>query len=135
MRLSGPAASPYQHNVGNVSKNQRAQQKRTNAVLIEALRDHGDSLTKVRDIDHWADFPTAEARARFVENCLAVGLRLRGTSDPQSTGESYSARVFHRDIPDEDCINLVTILLIGLASAAGGEYDGWETQLMQRNAH
>jgi Regulator of ribonuclease activity B len=133
--LVRPAAPPYQRRVAQVSKDQREQQKRANAAFLEALRERGDSLTRVRDIDHWATFPSAAARASFVENCLAAGMKLRGTADPQRPDESYSARVFHRDIPDEDCINLVTILLIGLASAAGGEYDGWETQLVQRGSH
>ncbi len=101
-----------------------------NAANLEALRDHGDPLARVRDIDHWATFPTAQARARFVEACLAAGLKLRGTGDPQKSFHGYSARLFHRDVPDETCIEQVTSLLIGLAAEHGGEYDGWETELV-----
>lgn len=101
-----------------------------NAANLEALRDHGDSLARVRDIEHWATFPSADARASFVDACLAAGFKLRGTRDPEKPYEGYSVHLFHRDIPDEDCVEQVTSLLIGLAAANGGEYDGWETELV-----
>lgn len=103
-----------------------------NAAILEAYRDQGDPLTRVRDIEHWAYFPNAESRAHFVEMGLAAGLRLRGTRDPQGPGESYSVCLFHHDVPDEICIEQVTSLLVHLAEKAGGDYDGWETEVIQR---
>lgn len=120
--------------MGNVSNTRREQQKRANAAALEALREQGDALTEVRTIDHWASFPNAAARARFIENCLVVGMKLRGTRDPEHPNEGYSVHIFHQDVPDEDCLNLVTALLIGLAAEASGEYEGWEAPLVQPSA-
>ncbi len=99
----------------------------TDAELLHLLKPHGDGL---RDIEHFAYFPTPEARADFIYRCLKTGLRLRNTSEPPEPGAGFGAIVFHKDVPDEHLRAQVMQLLTGLATACGGRYDGWETQAL-----
>jgi hypothetical protein len=85
----------------------------------------------VREIDHFAYFPNPTARTTFIEKCEAVGFRLRGISDPGGPLTKYGAILFHKDLPDEDMLEKITGLLLDLAKECGGEYDGWETQLLK----
>lgn len=98
--------------------------------VIEVLAEHGDALTTVREIDHFSYFPDVEARARYLDKCLAAGFKLRRLSDPYKPGAGFGAIIFHSDVPDEDVLLKVHALLTELASAEGGDYDGWETQLI-----
>ena len=98
--------------------------------LCATLEEQGDARTQVREIDHWAYFPNAEARGQFVEASLHAGFRLRGTSEPTGPWEQYGAQIFHRDVPSDEAMEQVTLFLYDLATDAGGDYDGWETRIV-----
>lgn len=110
--------------------NDRELQIAASRALCERLEARGDARTMVREIDHWAYFPSAANRCYFIETSLAAGLRLRGTSEPMGPWESYGAQVFHLDVPSDEAMEQVTLLLYDLADAAGGDYDGWETRVL-----
>jgi hypothetical protein len=101
-----------------------------NSHVLDALREHGDALTAVREIDHFAYFSNAELCIQFIDKCLAVGFKLR-TTGPAATDDSFLAQVFHNDVPDEETLGKITSLLVDLAQEYGGEYDGWETQVVK----
>ena len=107
------------------------EQSTKNQQIIDTLRSHGDALTQVREIDHWAYFPTGFLRAQFVVKCDSAGFDLVSTSDPQAPGQQYGARVSHRDVPGEEVMARIVGLLCDLAEECGGEYDGWETQIVR----
>jgi hypothetical protein len=44
--------------------------------VVETLERHGDDLTTVRRVDHWAYFRTAAARDAFVADAGEQGFRL-----------------------------------------------------------
>ncbi len=98
--------------------------------VLEVLSEHGDAMTTVREIDHFSYFPTAEGRSRFIEKCLAVGLKLRRLSEPDHILDRYGAILFHDDVPDEDLLLKMHEMLTAMAEAEAGNYDGWETQLI-----
>jgi regulator of RNase E activity RraB len=108
----------------------RREQRAKNREVLDLLHDHGDALERVREIDHWAYFRTPEDRTRFVDACAAAGFPLRDTSESSTSGLKYGARIFHADIPTDSVLHDVTTKICKLAEAAGGEYDGWETQLV-----
>ena len=108
----------------------KANNKVANGLVLEVLMDHGDALTVSREIDHWAYFPTPEARSRFLETCLNAGFKLRYTSEPNDLGSKFGAVIWHIDTPSQLALDQVTGMLIDLAESGGGEYDGWETQLL-----
>jgi len=109
---------------------ERDLQMAASRALCETLEEQGDARTQVREIDHWAFFPTTEARGSYVEACLAAGFRLRGTSEPTGPWEMFGAQVFHRDVPSDEAMEQVTLCLYDLAFDAGGDYDGWETLIV-----
>jgi hypothetical protein len=98
--------------------------------MCETLELQGDTRTQVREIDHWAYFPCVHSRSHFIEASVAAGFRLRGTSEPLGPWEMYGARVWHRDVPAEEAMEQITLLLYDLAFEAGGDYDGWETRVV-----
>jgi hypothetical protein len=98
--------------------------------VIEVLAEHGDALSTVREIDHFAYFPDVAARARYLDKCLTAGFKLRRLSEPYKPGAGFGAIIFHNDVPDEDVLLKVHALLSELAAAEGGDCDGWETQLI-----
>lgn len=98
--------------------------------VLDALKEHGDALVQPREIVHWAYFATSELRGRYVEECLQIGFKLDGTSEPHERSAEFGARISHIDVPTEDVIERITALLRALASQCSGEYDGWETQVV-----
>jgi hypothetical protein len=110
--------------------NDREMQIAASQALCETLEQQGDARTQVREIDHWAYFPCADSRSRYVERCVGAGFRLRGTSEPMGPWEMYGAQVWHRDVPSDEAMEQVTLFLYDLAFEAGGDYDGWETRIV-----
>lgn len=98
--------------------------------VLHILTQQGDALTQVRDIDFFAYLPTPEARAQYIDECLAAGFQLRGTSEPHEPNAGYGAIVFHNDAPDEQTIDKIWKLLSSFAEDCGGKFDGWETQIV-----
>ncbi|MDZ4868031.1 MAG: DUF695 domain-containing protein [Alphaproteobacteria bacterium] len=102
-----------------------------NSGVYDALRKEGDALDEAREVDHWAYFPTADARNEFVKR-LPSGYALRGTTNPNHTPAhtDYGARVFHTSVPGDE-LDAATIELFDLAKETGGEYDGWECPIVK----
>src|SRR5271170_1850053 len=73
--------------------------------VLHALTQQGDELTQVREIDFFAYLPTPEARAKYIDKCLAAGFKLRATTEPPGPG--YGAIVFHNDVPDEQTMEKI----------------------------
>ncbi len=97
---------------------------------LQVLVQQGDALTQVREIDHFAYFSTPLLRDSFVTKALAAGFKLRGTSEPYKPGAGFGAILFHKDVPDEKVLEKIIAMLSNLARQSGGEYDGWETQII-----
>jgi len=62
----------------NIRKDQIDQNRR----VLTALKEHGDRLETVREINHWAYFRTIAARTLFIEKGSVFGLRLAETTEP-----------------------------------------------------
>src|SRR4030095_10293468 len=70
------------------------------------------------------------ARSAFTERAAKLGFLLRSTSEPEKPGDRFGARLFRIDAPAFDAIDDVTLPLFELATALGGDYDGWETMVL-----
>jgi hypothetical protein len=97
--------------------------------VLALLMEHGDDLSRVREVEHFAYFPTPDARAAFIDASIAAGFKLRRTSEPSEVTPLYGIILFHLDAPDEDALEKIIGMLSDLAQLCGGEYDGWETQV------
>jgi len=97
--------------------------------MHEMLMERGDSLTEPRPIRHWAYFKTAESRQQFL-NDVAHQLPALNSEDEYETDDGlFAAALKQVGLPDWQSMNAFTVKLNGLATKAGGEYDGWETEL------
>ena len=103
-----------------------------NRRVLASLEKHDDPLTQAREIDHWAHFPTAEARDRFLQKALELGYTPRPAQAARDEG-GFLGRVSRVDIPSYANIDSVTWPLHEAATEAGGEYDGWESPVMRPN--
>src|ERR1700742_2687210 len=57
-----------------------------NRRVLAALEKNGDPLSQAREIDHWAHFPTAEARDQYVREALDLGYTPRHTEAAADEG-------------------------------------------------
>jgi len=107
----------------------RDRQRMGNRSAADQLRESGDPLTEAREIDHWAHFPSPDARDTFVTKATAVGYQLRAASepDPATDGTAYAAQIYRSDVPGNELFDAITAELAKLAQECGGSYDGWES--------
>ncbi|MCE9522760.1 MAG: DUF695 domain-containing protein [Alphaproteobacteria bacterium] len=127
----GARADPeWEIYLGYLSPSPRDRQRIENRKVCDALESHGDLLTTKREIDHWAYFPSAESRDTFVARANAIGYTLRVPTERGEPGKKFEAQIFRVDSADIDEINSVTLELFELAQQLGGEYDGWESPVV-----
>ena len=105
---------------------ERIQNRRT----CEVLEKNGDKLTTARPVDHWAYFPNPELRRAFVQDAQALGYDVAEWIDSTSADERCGVRLSAVGLPSLDTIDELTLPLFRAARARGGEYDGWETQVV-----
>jgi uncharacterized protein (TIGR01619 family) len=97
--------------------------------LHETLMERGDPLTEPREIQHWAYFKTDEARRQFLDQ-VAANLGTLSLQEAYETDDGqFGARLAHVGLPDWQSISAITVKLNNFATQAGGEYDGWETEV------
>lgn len=101
-----------------------------NRRLCDALQRSGERFEQMRPIEHSAYFPDAARRERFIERAAQAGWRVVELLDPEARGEQYGVRVSASGIPSHQRIDALTLPLFHAAEDCGGEYDGWETQVV-----
>jgi hypothetical protein len=104
---------------------------RNQRVLAE-LEKHGDDHSISRPVDHWAYFKSHEARASVARALAEKGFSSMSDLQPKGSTEFRFGLQFQRsDRVDSNVINAVTCTLEELVTEHGGEYDGWETQVVK----
>lgn len=104
-----------------------------NRRVVESLVQHGDPLTVPRPVRHWVYFSTMEQRTAFVDRVRQEGFTVpaeRMSEDPAGDGP-FGASLERVDNVDQHSIDQVVLALHALAAECGGEYDGWETQVIE----
>ena len=102
-----------------------------NEDVIAVLIENGDALDQARPIEHWAYFPTEEGRARFIAYIEPRYANIACSMNSEFGGKEYCITFSHTGIPDADAITEITSALSLAADSCGGEYDGWETQVIR----
>jgi len=98
--------------------------------LVAVLEEHGDVGETPRRVDHWAYFPSAEGRARFLAAAKAEGfVGETAPDDAPAEPPRYCAHVYRLDAAELSYIHDVVMGLVELAEEQGGDYDGWETSV------
>lgn len=98
----------------------------------DSLRESGDALTEPRPITHWAYFPREEDRQKFLATVAHIFEDVDVYETPDCDRGIHTARLTHIGLPDHRSMNSTTLLLSREASQAGGDYDGWETEVRKR---
>lgn len=99
-----------------------------NRKVIDSLEEHGDDLTKARDIHHWVFFKTSESREEYVASISKEGFTVV-TRDYDEELDTYPFRLHikHTDKVDWASMDKTVLHLWRLAQKHNGDYDGWET--------
>ena len=95
---------------------------------LTQLREAGSDLSKPHEIDHWLYFP-AQAPAQAVAKELAAK-GFSSVSVAKSKNE-WQVKAHNRMVPSSAAVASTTKILESLAAKHGGEYDGWETQVVE----
>ena len=96
--------------------------------VLDTLRAHGDHLEIPRPVSHWLYF-SSEATARKAAELLAE--EGYATEVQPSTQEGkWLTLASHRMRPSAPAIEAVRLDMESLVESLGGEYDGWETEMV-----
>lgn len=101
-----------------------------NEHVADALIEHGDTLAEARPVQHWAYFQTEESRAQFIAFIERRFTGIETHMNPMSRGREHAVTFWHTGVPDSDSMTEITRMLSLAADSCGGEYDGWETQVL-----
>jgi hypothetical protein len=98
-------------------------QRIKNRRVREQLEKHGDNAGNSREIDHFAYFPSAAARAAFADYVRAEGFAIASAADKPKAGGQFGLQFSRVDQPAR--IDEIVTPLLRKVTELGGEYDGW----------
>ncbi|KIC20892.1 ribonuclease E inhibitor RraB [Leisingera sp. ANG-Vp] len=102
-----------------------------NLAVTQALAKQGDLAEVARDVEHFAYFKNAEGAAAFENLIKSYGYIHSKTSKAEAGPGEHLVRFRHFGVIDVWEISERTLKLKQAALEAGGEYDGWETQVIK----
>jgi hypothetical protein len=95
--------------------------------LVHFLESKGDDLAASRPVEHFVVFLSKVAAERFMKEAVRHEFEVR------LEGNGPITVVATREDPvDFESIHEVTTLLANLAEKEEGEYDGWETRVVEK---
>ena len=100
--------------------------------VIEALRKESDDGSVPRIVDHWAYFPSDAACEMFCDWLRERGYRLAPNRPVKD--RTFGVAFSHKGTVQLEEIGRHTIPLRRRAAELGGEYDGWETEVISASA-
>ncbi|MCB9894793.1 MAG: DUF695 domain-containing protein [Planctomycetes bacterium] len=109
-----------------------AWQEISNEPVLENLSAHGDPLTPPRHTLHWLYFPGQMERDGFAKALKSSTLQFDviGTLDPEGEVKQYGVCLEHQCSMDKYALLNVQVRLLRLAQEFGGEYDGFECEML-----
>ena len=102
-----------------------------NARVFRVLANEGDNSAALHEVSHWAYFPTESAQSEFAEAVRHLGYSVRYT-EPYSDSDKtpFGVEFVRRESIRPAILNAICAELSLLAESLGGEYDGWETEVI-----
>jgi Regulator of ribonuclease activity B len=98
--------------------------------IAELMSEHGDALDQARPVQHWAYFATEAGRAQFIAFIAQSFADIEAYINPLSLNKEYAVSFWHTGVPDSESLTEIIETLALAAQPCGGEYDGWETQIL-----
>lgn len=106
-----------------------------NRNTVDSLTFFGDPLEPARQIDHFLYFSSSEGRTEFTAAASALGFSVvRSSTYAQGEKMPFSLLIARDDSATIKHIDAVAHTLYDLAIANGGEYDGWESAMVEADA-
>ena len=94
-----------------------------NRRVVDQLRTHDDRLEEARPVDHYLEFPLDATLEPFIAQVEELGFTV--VDAPAAQDGRLLVHLCRSDALDGLRIHGVVMELIHLATAAGGEYEGW----------
>jgi len=105
----------------------RELQRIRNTQVVEALKSHGDSLTKVRPVTHWVYFADEAGRQEARARLTAAGFSAEDSDNTASGGRRpLGLRLERTDRVDQDSIDATVFEILDAIENVDADYDGWE---------
>ena len=102
-----------------------------NHSLLETLEDSGDKLEVPRKVEHIILFQNEKMMKRFIKVVKNEGFTIVEDSYEKSEEGKYVTCISRVDSVDYEAIDDLTDLLLEIAEKFEGEYDGWETIVIE----
>lgn len=102
-----------------------------NGRVIENLQEHGDSLEKERQVDHWIFFKSAADRESFLDAIKDKGFEVAGKDETSQNDSPFTLQLSRLDKVDHESVDEYVIYLWQTAQEFNGDYDGWETFIVK----
>ena len=100
--------------------------------VVWQLESKGDKLTTERRVDHWMYFPTEKDLKACQAAVEAMGFNLESAGKIEDSDWPYGLWVWHESAVELNTIYSITSKLRELAKTHNGEYDGWETLVVDK---
>jgi regulator of RNase E activity RraB len=114
---------------GSELRRETRRQAAINAKVFRVLAKQGDDSAALHEVCHWAYFPTESAQSEFAEAVRHLGYSVLYT-EPNSDKTPFGVEFIRRESIRPAILNTLCAELSLLAERFGGEYDGWETQVI-----
>jgi regulator of RNase E activity RraB len=105
-------------------------QKTKNIKVLQALLDHGDTLTPVRDVHHWIYFHSPGDRQLFASEVRELGYTVEHQTETPYRLHRFGLRIMRNQSVTPDQIDDAVSELVQLAQEIDADYDGWEAQVV-----
>ena len=105
-------------------------QKILNREVLDLMEKHGDQPELPREVMHWAYFPAELNRSQFQLAVQGIGYRIESASHFPEDENPYGLCFAKIQECTSQAIDQSVLQLAKLSRNFGGEYDGWEAQLM-----
>lgn len=97
--------------------------------VLEQLRESGSDLTKPHDFEFYLYIPTKAYADKAAEKIRNSGFSAAEVSRPAS-GSGWLCLARKTIIPDQANLSNLARFLEQIAAAVGGEFDGWEAEIV-----
>ena len=108
-------------------------QRIANRDLLDQLEKRGDVLSVKRQVLHWVYFKTKRDRDRFKEVVVKSGYTIDFESESDVQGDRpFGLTVARSHSVEQTVVDDVVLELMRLAQQFDGDYDGWETPIVNQ---
>jgi hypothetical protein len=100
--------------------------------LIQLLYE-GDNLSKERDVKHWFYFNNLKRRAKFIKDIEKLDFAVDSVLYNKERNYPYELQISRKDSIAPETITTLTKMLYVLSNGYRGQYEGWGTEVSNKD--